>query len=145
MQKWLSTLWVGMSVNNPGLYLPSLISVLAYFLYRFHQRRRESKVIPSYCHFTLGSDYNEQAEEIYGKQHGCQPIAVQFPVKWPLGIDVLRAQLAAIADNRLFAYQQPFIDDLGPNFSIKMLGAMGYSTIDPKNLEAMLSTRFEGT
>lgn len=72
-------------------------------------------------------------------------MTVQIPVKWPLGIDVLRAQLAAIADNRLFAYQQPFIDDLGPNFMIKMLGAMGYTTIDPKNLEAMLSTRFEGT
>ena len=40
--------------------------------------------------------------------------ARQFPVKWPLGNHVLRAQLAAIADSRLFAYQQPFIDDLGP-------------------------------
>ena len=58
---------------------------------------------------------------------------------------MLRAQLAAIADNRLFAYQQPFIDKLGPNFMIKMLGAMGYTTIDPMNLEAMLSTRFEGS
>lgn len=66
-------------------------------------------------------------------------------MKWPLGLDVLRAQLAAIAENRLFAYQQPFIDDLGPNFVIKMLGSMGYTTLDPINLEAMLSTRFEGT
>ena len=57
---------------------------------------------------------------------------------------MLRAQLAAIAENRLFKYQQPFIDDLGPNFMIKMLGATGYTTIDPKNLEAILSTRFEG-
>ena len=81
----------------------------------------------------------------FGIQHGCRPITAQLPVKWPLGIDVLRAQLAAIADNRLFAYQQPFIDNLGPNFVIKMLGAEGYTTIDPQNLEAMLSTRFEGT
>ena len=71
-------------------------------------------------------------------------MTVQFPVKWPFGIDVLRAQLAAIADNRLFAYQQPFIDDLGPNFKIKMLGATGYTTTDPENIEAILSTRFEG-
>lgn len=72
-------------------------------------------------------------------------MTVQFPVKWPLGIDVLRAQLAAIADNRLLAYQQPFIDDLGPNFMIKLLGAMGYTTIDPENIEAILLTKFEGT
>ena len=71
-------------------------------------------------------------------------MTAQLPVKWPFGIDVLRAQLAAINDNRLFAYQQPFIDSLGPNFMIKMLGAMGYTTLDPKNLEALLSTRFEG-
>ena len=86
-----------------------------------------------------------QADLLFAKQHGCQPVNVQFPVKWPFGIDVLRAQLAAIADNRLFAYQQPFIDDLGPNFVIKMLGSMGYTTIDPENLEALLSTRFEGS
>ena len=93
---------------------------------------------------TLKLTLNAQADKAFGDQFGCQPMTVQFPVKWPLGIDVLRAQLAAIADNRLFAYQQPFIDKLGPNFMIKMLGAMGYTTIDPMNLEAMLSTRFEG-
>lgn len=82
---------------------------------------------------------------MFGNQHDCQPITKQLPVKWPLGINMLRAQLAAISENRLFAYQQPFIDDLGPNFQIKLLGAIGYTTIDPKNLEAMLSTRFEGT
>lgn len=88
---------------------------------------------------------SKKADTAFGNQHGCQAMEVQFPVKWPLGIDVLRAQMVAIAENRLFAYQQPFIDDLGPNFMIKMLGAMVYTTIDPKNLEAMLSTRFEGT
>ena len=50
-----------------------------------------------------------------------------------------------MADNRLFAYQQPSIDALGPNFAVKMLGAVGFTTTDPMNLEAMLSTRFEGT
>ena len=57
---------------------------------------------------------------------------------------MLRAQLAAIADNRLFAYQQSFIDDLGSNFIIEMLGSMGFTTIDPKNIEVVLSTKFEG-
>lgn len=40
--------------------------------------------------------------------------------------------------------EQPFIDKLGPSFTLDMLGATGYTTMDPMNLEAMLSTRFEG-
>ncbi|KAL9066240.1 MAG: hypothetical protein Q9161_007697 [Pseudevernia consocians] len=126
MKDWLNSVCEGKGLRSLGLYFSLFILLLAYFLYNVHQRRREY-----------------EADVVFGNQHGCQPITVHLPVKWPLGIDVLRAQLAAISDNRLFAYQQPFIDDLGPNFQIKMLGAMGYTTIDPKNLEAMLSTRFE--
>ena len=96
------------------------------------------------CLFSLYLIPNVQADELYGKRRGCQPVTRHLPVKWPLGINVLRAQLAAIADNRLFAHQQAFIDDLGPNFMIKMLGSMGFTTIDPENIEAVLSTRFEG-
>ena len=127
-------------------YLPLCILILAYFFYKLHQRRREHEVrFIIDRKFSLDLTLSVQADLLFGKQHGCQPVKVQFPVKWPFGIDVLRAQLTAIADNRLFAYQQPFIDDLGPNFVIKMLGSMGYTTIDPENLEALLSTRFEGS
>ena len=134
-----------MDAYSLGPYLPLCILILAYFFYKLHQRRREHEVrlslITISCHdLTL----IVQADLLFGKQHGCQPVKVQFPVKWPFGIDVLRAQLAAITDNRLFAYQQPFIEELGPNFVIKLLGSMGYTTIDPENLEALLSTRFEG-
>ncbi|KAL8662719.1 MAG: hypothetical protein Q9202_004504 [Teloschistes flavicans] len=34
-------------------------------------------------------------------------------------------------------------DQLGPNFEISILGALGYTTFDPENVEAILSSRFD--
>lgn len=71
-------------------------------------------------------------------------MATNLPVKWPLGLDVLKAQYKANADQRLLAYQQPTIDNLGPSFAVKLLGAVGYTTMDPENVEAVLSSKFSG-
>jgi predicted YcjX-like family ATPase len=71
-------------------------------------------------------------------------MAVDYPVKWPLGLDVLKAQYKANTDQRLLAYQQPTIDTLGPNFMMKLLGNVGYTTMDPENVEAILSSKFAG-
>ena len=68
----------------------------------------------------------------------------RFPCQWPLGLDVLYAQYNAIQENHLLAFQQRFLDELGPNLEIKILGSVGYTTFDPVNVEAVLSSRFEG-
>ena len=68
----------------------------------------------------------------------------RFLIKWPLGLDVLYKQWLANADKRLLAYQQPFLDQLGPNLEIKIMGSIGYTTYDPSNVEAVLSSRFDG-
>ena len=69
----------------------------------------------------------------------------RFPSRWPFGLDVLYAQYNAIKDNRLLAFQQRYLDDLGPNLELQILGSVGYTTLDPKNVEAVLSSHFEGT
>ena len=71
-------------------------------------------------------------------------MAVQYPVKWPWGFDVLKAQFENAANKSLFAFQQPYMDKLGPNFSMTLLGNTGYTTLDPDNIEAILSSKFEG-
>ena len=81
---------------------------------------------------------------MFGEQHGCRPMKVKYPVKWPFGLDVLYAQYNANADKRLMAFQQPYLDALGPNFQLKLLGTVGFTTFDPENVEAILSSRFEG-
>ncbi|KAL9011866.1 MAG: hypothetical protein Q9173_003326 [Seirophora scorigena] len=69
----------------------------------------------------------------------------KLPSKWPLGLGVLHQQWKANADKRLLAFQQPFLDELGPNLEVDILGSVGYTTLDPENIETALSTRFEGT
>ena len=69
----------------------------------------------------------------------------RFPCKWPLGLDVLYKQYNALVENRLLAFQQKYLDDLGPNLELQILGSVGYTTLDPQNVEAVLSSRFEGT
>lgn len=68
----------------------------------------------------------------------------KLPSKWPLGLGVLYQQWKANADKRLLAFQQPFLDELGPSLEIEILGSIGYTTFDPENIEAALSTRFDG-
>lgn len=69
----------------------------------------------------------------------------RFPCRWPFGLDVLYAQYNAIVDKRLLAFQQQYLDDLGPNLELQILGSVGYTTLDPENVETILSSRFEGT
>lgn len=44
MQDWLLSALEGTGVRSLGLYLPLFIVVLAYFLYKLRQRRREYEV-----------------------------------------------------------------------------------------------------
>ncbi|PSS06649.1 hypothetical protein M430DRAFT_23348 [Amorphotheca resinae ATCC 22711] len=52
-------------------------------------------------------------------------------------------RLGVIGDS--LAFQADYFEktSVGQTFEIKLLGKVGYFTKDPKNLEAMLSTRFE--
>ena len=68
----------------------------------------------------------------------------RFPCQWPLGLDVLYTQYNAIRENHLLAFQQRFLDELGPDLEVKRPGSVGYTTFDPENVEAGLSSRFEG-
>ena len=86
-----------------------------------------------------------QAENLFGERQGCQRMKAKYLCRWPLGLDVLYAQYTAIVEKRLLAFQQRYIDDLGPNLEIEILGSVGYTTLDPQNVETILSIRFDGT
>lgn len=46
----------------------------------------------------------------------------------------------------LLAFQADYFEEtaVGHTFQVKLLGKVGYFTTDPKNLESILLTRFEG-
>ncbi|KAL3455169.1 cytochrome P450 [Aspergillus heterothallicus] len=87
-----------------------------------------------------------KALTLFGEQHGCQPIQKRLPCSWPLGLDILKYQYDALMRGELLAYQAERFGyfQVGNTFEIRILGQVGYFTTDPKNLEAMLQTRFDG-
>lgn len=67
-----------------------------------------------------------------------------IPYKWPLALDILKRQYDASSEQQLLLFQSQYFDKLGPNMTFKLFGNQGYLTADPKNVEAILSTNFEG-
>lgn len=67
-----------------------------------------------------------------------------LPYSWPFALDVLKKQYDAIPSQRLLAFQSQYFDKIGPNMRLGLFGQDGYMTTDPKNIEAILSTYFEG-
>lgn len=85
----------------------------------------------------------QQSETAFGEQHGCLPVTAKLPYKWPLALDIIRRGFEAHWDKRLLGLFSNLYDGLGPNIEQTLLGNTGIVTIDPDNIEVMLSTRFE--
>ncbi|KAA6413839.1 MAG: cytochrome P450 [Lasallia pustulata] len=106
--------------------LTVLALVLAYCFYRYVQKQIQYR-----------------SETAFGDRHGCLPMKAKIPFKWPLSLDLVKQTWDANTDQRLLAFYQQFFDNLGPNLEQKLLGGIGYVTIDPENIETLLSTKFQ--
>jgi hypothetical protein len=129
-----------------SLRLAFLLLLLAYWLYSYIQRRREYQVcqLKSLIELLTRSNDN-QVDKAFGDRHGCLPMETKLPYKWPFALDVLKRQYDALPSQRLLAFQSQYFDKMGPNMELMLFGNVGYMTTDPKNIEAILSTRFDGT
>lgn len=85
----------------------------------------------------------KKTDAAFGRQHGCQP-PNRLLNKFPLGIDRLHQIFDADANNRLMALFMYHFRLWGDTLEQVFLGTRAFGTIDPKNLEAMLSTQFDG-
>jgi hypothetical protein len=85
-----------------------------------------------------------KADKAFGEQHGCLPMETKLPYKWPFALDILKRQYDALPSQRLLAFQSQYFDKMGPNMLLMLFGQVGYMTTDPKNIESILSTHFEG-
>lgn len=118
-----------------------LSASLAWFLLGRSQRRRVSKDQPlSSSHQTLTSP---QAEERFAAQRGCLPPKI-WNSTWPLGLDMLIKALKYARTMQILQFFLEVVDDNGTTFVQELLGATGIDTVDPENIEAVLSTDFEG-
>lgn len=66
-----------------------------------------------------------------------------MPYKWPFAPYILKKQYDAMTSQGLLDFQSQYIDKMGLNMKLMLFGSAGYMTTDPKNIEAILSTRFK--
>lgn len=81
----------------------------------------------------------------FGSQHDCLRIETKFSHKGHFALDVRKRQFEANSDQHLVAFQSKYFDKVGSNMELNVSSAVGYMTIEPKKVEAILSTRLEVT
>ena len=96
-------------------------------------------------HRTVSAQWanTSKTDKTFGEQHGCQP-PNRLLNEFPLGLDRLHQIFSADANNRLMALFMYHFRLWGDTLEQVFLGTRALGTIDPRNLEAMLSTQFNG-
>ena len=75
-------------------------------------------------------------------KHNCKdPIRLYY--KWPLALDLLVEAFKADQAGAILGFFLSIIERTGTTFEQVLLGSRGVDTIDPKNIEAVLSTQFD--
>lgn len=78
-----------------------------------------------------------------GLELGCQPPR-KLSFRWPLGIDIIVEAFNADKQGHILDFFLKIVSRTGNTFEQRILGARGIDTQDPENIEAILSTQFNG-
>ncbi|KAL9636695.1 MAG: hypothetical protein Q9204_002163, partial [Flavoplaca sp. TL-2023a] len=80
-------------------------------------------------------------ESQFERAHGCgAPRPLHY--KWPFALDLVMDAFRIIAEKQALQWFAQIFDKTGPTFEQNVLGIKGVDTIEPENLEAILSTKF---
>jgi hypothetical protein len=107
------------------LFVTSITGLVRYVI-RFRQRR-----------------VRRQSNEDFGRRNGCLP-APRLPNQRPWGVDRLEQIFRADAESRLMELFLFHFRQTGNTLEQKFLGTKAYGTIEPENIEAILSTKSGG-
>ncbi|PGH16458.1 hypothetical protein AJ79_01789 [Helicocarpus griseus UAMH5409] len=108
-------------LSSPAIWL----ATIAWFIYR---------LIHAYSSY--------KSDQKFGAQHGCGQ-AARLRNWWPLGIDRLIQIWTADSEQRLMELFTFHFRDVGNTLEQRFLGTRAFGTIDPKNLEAMMSSKMK--
>ncbi|KAF6231018.1 hypothetical protein HO173_010718 [Letharia columbiana] len=104
-------------------------------------------VLVAFCSFWIyryvlrAAKYRADIE--FGRLNDCQPPAFILSYKWPLALDIVKRGFKAGRQKKLLSLFTEYFDQLGPTVELTILGGIGFATMDPENIEAVLSTHFE--
>jgi hypothetical protein len=85
----------------------------------------------------------QKADKAYGDQHGCEP-APRLLNERPLGLDRIKQIWDADTDSRLMELFLMHFRRWGNTLEQVFLGTQAFGTIEPVNLETILSSKFKG-
>lgn len=79
----------------------------------------------------------------FAAKNGCLPPKV-WNSTWPLGLDMLVKALRFARTEQILQFFVEVVEENGLTFEQRLLGATGIDTVDPRNVEAVLSSNFTG-
>ncbi|KAJ6078637.1 n-alkane-inducible cytochrome P450 [Penicillium canescens] len=77
----------------------------------------------------------------FAAERGCQPLK-SWTAKWPLGLDLLVRAFRYDKRKQILRLFTEVCTESGTTFEQNLLFARGVNTIDPENIEAVLSSQF---
>ena len=101
------------------------------FLYELQPELQISTSLTSYQENSLSS------------QHKCQPPPV-LKGKWPLSLDLLVKCVQADNANQILRFFTSVLETTGYTHAQLLFGLRSINTVDPQNIEYILSTQFKG-
>jgi hypothetical protein len=88
--------------------------------------------------------YEQQAHKLFAEQHGCLP-PPRIQNQRPWGVDRLEQIFRGDRESRLMELFMFHFRQTGNTIEQVFIGTTAFDTIEPANLEALLSTKFKGT
>jgi hypothetical protein len=82
-------------------------------------------------------------DEQFAASKGCQPVK-KWTAKWPQGLDILFKIFVYAREQKILQLPLDVFSESGDTFEQQFLFARGIDTIEPRNIEAILSTQFTG-
>ena len=121
-----------------------LITALTLLVLCISVQRATTKRVSRHRRYTWTSlTWYLQAETLFERSHGCgapRPL----PYKVPLALDLVVTTFRKIREKQALQWFLDVFEQTGPTFEQHILGAYGIDTIEPENLESILSTNFAG-
>ncbi len=132
--------------RSATVYITSIL-LFAFVYYVVGVRKYHEDQVPWSPDLRLDCIKKTQANVALGLKQGCLP-PPQLPNQWPLGIDWIRKLWRSDSEQHLLAFLCSIADGYEPRnnlFQYLLFGPRAFHVLDPINLEAVLSTNFQGT
>lgn len=83
-------------------------------------------------------------DDAIAAERGCGDPPLLDTGRWPLGLELIVHAFRAAREQRLLRVMGDIVLKTGPTFEQRLLGFRGIDTVDPINVEAILSKQFDG-